>query len=278
MPGRGGRCSACSSHWPPQRFDFGLSARWGDPRDHLLLLLAGAKTRLGFPRLGSGIILTQPLARPEPQAHRYEYWRVMAQVLGFDMPAREALALPHSHPDGEILVHTGAGQPVRVWPLERYRTLVARLRRKGYRVQVACDPGPADLVAAGGGKGRGDAADGHGVVRVGGSCGRVHWQRFRAGPPGRVLRRAHLHAVWPANARVVCPAPSGVGVARRQSLPVQALFGLLPVPSPVLHGQFAARKKCVRWWSHLWREPCRAGSVVACSQSRAGVACPVRSR
>ena len=52
-----------------QRFDFGLSARW-DPRDHLLLLLAGAKTRLGFPRLGSGISLAKPLARPEPQAHR----------------------------------------------------------------------------------------------------------------------------------------------------------------------------------------------------------------
>jgi heptosyltransferase-2 len=123
-----------------QRFDFGLSARWGDPRDHLLLLLAGAKARLGFPRLGTGFILTKPLARPEPLAHRYEYWRVMARVLGFDMPAREALTLPHLHPDGEILVHTGAGQPVRIWPLERYRTLVVRLRQKGYRVQVACDP------------------------------------------------------------------------------------------------------------------------------------------
>jgi heptosyltransferase-2 len=123
-----------------QRFDFGLSARWGDPRDHLLLLLAGAKTRLGFPRLGSGIFLTKTLARPEPQAHRYEYWRVMAQVLGFDMPAREALALPHLHAGVEVLLHTGAGQPVRVWPLERYHTLVARLRRKGHRVQVACDP------------------------------------------------------------------------------------------------------------------------------------------
>ena len=64
-----------------ERFDFGLSARW-DPRDHLLLLLAGAKTRLGFPRLGSGIILAKPLGRPEPQAHRYENWRVMARALG----------------------------------------------------------------------------------------------------------------------------------------------------------------------------------------------------
>lgn len=121
-----------------QHFNFGMSARW-DPRDHLLLLLAGAKARLGFPRMGSGIILANPLSRPEPQEHRYEHWRVMARALGLDLPSREALTLSHPRPDGEILVHTGAGQPVRVWPLERYRTLVARLRQKEYRVQVACD-------------------------------------------------------------------------------------------------------------------------------------------
>jgi heptosyltransferase-2 len=64
----------------------------------------------------------------------------MAQALGFAVPAHDALLLPQSRPDGEILLHTGAGQPVRVWPLERYRKLVARLRQKNYRVQVACDP------------------------------------------------------------------------------------------------------------------------------------------
>ena len=138
-----------------ERFDFGLSARrgadgGGDPRDHLLLLLAGAKTRLGFPHLGSGLILAKPVVQPEPQAHRYENWRVMARALGFDMPPRESLALPHSHPAGEILVHTGAGQSVRVWPLERYRGLVAWLRRKHYRVQVACDPDQRDWWLASG--------------------------------------------------------------------------------------------------------------------------------
>jgi ADP-heptose:LPS heptosyltransferase len=122
-----------------KRFDFGLSARW-DPRDHLLLRLAKAKTRLGFPRLGSGISLARPLARPEPQAHRYENWRVLARTLGFEVPARDTLVLPQLRPAGEVLVHTGAGQPVRVWPLERYRGLVARLRQEHYRVQVACDP------------------------------------------------------------------------------------------------------------------------------------------
>jgi ADP-heptose:LPS heptosyltransferase len=132
-----------------ERFDFGLSARW-DPRDHLLLWLARAKMRLGFPRLGSAISLGRALARLEPQAHHYEYWRVMAQALGFEVPARAALALPQLRPDGEVLVHTGAGQPVRVWPLERYHKLVARLRRQNYGVQVACDPDQQDWwVAAG---------------------------------------------------------------------------------------------------------------------------------
>jgi ADP-heptose:LPS heptosyltransferase len=128
-----------------QRFDYGLSARRGadgrgDPRDHLLLLLAGARIRLGFPRLGSGAFLAKVLTRPEPQAHRYENWRVMARALDFEVPAREALVLPHLRPNGEVLVHTGAGQPVRVWPLDRYHNLVTRLRGKGYRVQVAADP------------------------------------------------------------------------------------------------------------------------------------------
>ncbi len=122
-----------------QRFEYGLSARW-DPRDHLLLLLARAKTRLGFPRLGSQIALARPLVRPLPQAHRYESWRVVARALDLEVPPREALALPSAHPGGGILVHTGAGQPVRVWPLERYAGLVTRLRRAHYRVQVACDP------------------------------------------------------------------------------------------------------------------------------------------
>ena len=127
------------------RFDVGLSARW-DPRDHFLLRFAGAKKRLGFPRVGSRIFLTQPLNRADPSAHRYENWRILGQAAGLELPSRENIPIPHRNTSGprEILVHTGAGQPVRVWPLERYRDLVARLRQKQYRVQVACDPDQRD--------------------------------------------------------------------------------------------------------------------------------------
>jgi heptosyltransferase-2 len=123
----------------PQDFDFGLSARW-DPRDHLLLTLARARNRLGFGRMGSQRFLTQPLSRPEPQAHQYENWRALARALEVTLPSREKLRFPEPPASDQILVHTGAGQPVRVWPLDRYRNLVARLRRKGHRVRVVCDP------------------------------------------------------------------------------------------------------------------------------------------
>jgi len=121
------------------RFEAGLSARW-DPRDHLLLMLLGVKMRLGFPRMGSQIFLTQPLVRPDPRAHRYEHWRVMARALELELPVREKLPFPLPRAASGVLIHTGAGQPVRVWPLERYRNLVQRLRQENYTVQVVSDP------------------------------------------------------------------------------------------------------------------------------------------
>ena len=122
-----------------ERFDFGLSARW-DPRDHFLLQTVGARRRIGFARLHSEFLLHRSLPRPAPAAHRYEGWRVMGRELGFELPVLEALAWPHPRRQGEVLVHTGAGQKIRVWPLDRYQHLVKALRQAGYTVQVACDP------------------------------------------------------------------------------------------------------------------------------------------
>ncbi|MCS7090660.1 MAG: glycosyltransferase family 9 protein [Verrucomicrobiota bacterium] len=143
------------AHWPwrqlcsvtrqlrQQAFDYGVSARW-DPRDHLWLRLIGAKERIGFPRLGSHRWLTRPLARPEPEAHRYEYWRSLAQALGLKLPKRPEMPQRKAPPTPCILVHSGAGQSVRVWPLDRFYQVVVRLRNRGWHVQVACDPPQAD--------------------------------------------------------------------------------------------------------------------------------------
>ncbi len=126
-----------------ERFDVGLSARW-DPRDHLLLRLLGTRSRFGFPRRGSRVLLTHPLTRPAPTDHRYEYWRVIARALDVIIPQRGKIPLPPRQADGAVLVHSGAGQPVRVWPLERYARLVARLRQAGHRTLVVCDPDQRD--------------------------------------------------------------------------------------------------------------------------------------
>jgi ADP-heptose:LPS heptosyltransferase len=121
-----------------EHFEFGLSARW-DPRDHLLLKIFGAKNRLGFPRLRSQAFLTQPLARPDPQAHRYESWRTIARALNVQLPPRDKISPPAVPGRQTVLIHTGAGQPVRVWPLEHYQQLAARLRQKNIPALIACD-------------------------------------------------------------------------------------------------------------------------------------------
>ena len=122
-----------------ERFDVAGSARW-DPRDHFLMKLSGAKERLGFPRLGSRIFLTQPLKQADPLKHRYESWRILGQALKLEMEPSEQVRYPRQGNSRTILMHSGAAQPIRVWPLERFRNLALRLRERGYQVKLLCNP------------------------------------------------------------------------------------------------------------------------------------------
>lgn len=122
-----------------RHFDVGLSARW-DPRDHFLLAALRARRRLGFPRLRSQMFLTDAVTRPAPHLHRYDSWRVLGQALELPMPDRRDIVVPRPKAGGAVLIHTGAGQPIRVWPLDRYQQLVQRLRARKQEVLVACDP------------------------------------------------------------------------------------------------------------------------------------------
>jgi len=122
-----------------ENFDFAVSGRW-DPRDHLVLQLSRARQRLGFSRLKSRRYLTQELARPDALAHRYEFWRIAGRALGLDLPAREDLVPPARRHQGVILIHSGARLAARVWPLENFAHIAARLRKKNIAVQIACDP------------------------------------------------------------------------------------------------------------------------------------------
>jgi len=126
-----------------ERFAVGVSSRW-DPRDHLLLALVGAKDRLGYPRLGSQFFLNKRLRRPGPLCHRYEFWRVLGDRLGFSLPPLGAIPITQARVNRTVLVHTGAGQSVRVWPLTRFQKIIQRLRAEQFRVLLACDPDQYD--------------------------------------------------------------------------------------------------------------------------------------
>lgn len=117
-------------------FDFGVSARF-DPRDHVLLTLASARQRTGFPRAGSSALLHHRL--PEGRRlHRAEAWRRIAAALSWpELPPSATRPTPSGAP---IVLHSGAGQPTRIWPLERFAEVAVRLREAGRTVLVLCDP------------------------------------------------------------------------------------------------------------------------------------------
>ncbi|MCU0770668.1 MAG: hypothetical protein MUE94_02710 [Verrucomicrobia bacterium] len=121
-----------------EHFQVAVSARW-DPRDDVVMWLSGAQERIGFPRMGSGVVETRSLNRPDPIAHRHERWRTIARALDLVVPPIGEAVQPVSRRNGSVLLHSGAGKLIRVWPLERFQGLIRRLRTAGYRVQVACD-------------------------------------------------------------------------------------------------------------------------------------------
>lgn len=123
-----------------RRIDLGVAAR-PDPRDHVLLALAGVQRRLGFPRAGSRMLLHTALPRPAP-AHRAAHWAALARELGW--PLDGPAAKPAIEGGRHVVIHPGAGQPVRIWPRERYEAVAARLRAAGWRV-TTIDEGSTDL-------------------------------------------------------------------------------------------------------------------------------------
>lgn len=121
-----------------ERFAVAVSGRW-DPRDHFLMFLAGARRRLGFPRVGSRPLLSESLAYPAPPAHRYDFWQCLGRTLDLPVPALPDRSPGCRRADGVVVVHSGASTDLRVWPLERFARLVARLRKRGNAVRVVCD-------------------------------------------------------------------------------------------------------------------------------------------
>jgi ADP-heptose:LPS heptosyltransferase len=123
-----------------EKFDLAISGRW-DPRDHAWMRVSGARKCIGFPRSGSQHLLHQKLPLPPKKAHRYDQWKLVGEAIDVAIPDWKT-APPQSKRTRSIqtaVVHTGAAQPVRVWPLERYEKLITFLENQGLRVQLICD-------------------------------------------------------------------------------------------------------------------------------------------
>ncbi len=131
-----------------ERFDVALSARLGDPRDHLLLRLAGIPRRLGFPHRRARALLTDPLPAAANGRHIVEDWRALAQALELNAPLEPRLdATRYPDPPARetsrpsICLHTGARIPVRRWPEEKFADIIHRLRaRFDFELVLIPDP------------------------------------------------------------------------------------------------------------------------------------------
>lgn len=135
------------------RFDAAVSVR-RDPRDHLLMRLAGARRRYGFPRRGSRPLLTDPVVRSSLKQHKVEDWRELAAALGLAGSATSEPMLDHARYQSarvdELLAgitrpifcfHPGARIPVRRWPEAYFAEIVRRLRERfDFHLLLVPDP------------------------------------------------------------------------------------------------------------------------------------------
>ncbi len=122
-------------------FDAAMSVR-NDPRDHLFMLLTGARQRFGFPRRGSSAFLTHPVLRSREKQHKVEDWRDVGRALGLSGMDIAEPALDHPRYRSVrvdallagvskplICLHPGARLPVRRWAERNFAYLVERLRQ-----------------------------------------------------------------------------------------------------------------------------------------------------
>jgi ADP-heptose:LPS heptosyltransferase len=122
-------------------FDLGVSAR-RDPRDLLLLRLAGVRQRIGFGSRGSTVLLTHGLSLPN-DSHRQTHWQALATAC--DWPGEKYGPLETRRASNQrVVVHVGAGQASRRWPRERFEEIANRLRATGWE-PILLDDSPAPL-------------------------------------------------------------------------------------------------------------------------------------
>jgi ADP-heptose:LPS heptosyltransferase len=135
------------------RFDAAISVR-SDPRDHLLMWLAGVRRRIGFSTQWSRWLLSEPIPIRDSNAHRVEDWWKLQDALTASPTAHfspklipdpglvdEFRARLGNDPRPVIALHCGARIAVRRWPEAYYRELILFLGgRFDFQLVLLPDP------------------------------------------------------------------------------------------------------------------------------------------
>ncbi len=121
-------------------FDAAVSVR-NDPRDHLLMWLAGARERYGFPWKTSARFLNRPAKRTLSKQHKVADWRDLGATLGLpDMATAEPRLTHAAYRSAKVdslfsevckplvVLHPGARNLVRRWPEAYFGKIVRHLR------------------------------------------------------------------------------------------------------------------------------------------------------
>ena len=119
------------------RFDVAVSSRPADPRDHLLMWLAGIPRRIGYPYRRTPGLLTDSIDDRPATRHVVEDWRALADRLGLNdtlEPHLNGSAYPATfrEPTGKPVLglHAGARMAVRRWPEAYFAETIRRLRTR----------------------------------------------------------------------------------------------------------------------------------------------------
>jgi len=128
--------------------DLAVSARLRDPRDHLLMRLAGIPRRLGFAHPRFGALLNEALPHSAAPRHVVEDWQALGTACGLGgslVPALEPARYPRPAGWPEtgpiVCLHAGARIPVRRWSEAKFAEVLRRVRALG-PCQVVLIPDP----------------------------------------------------------------------------------------------------------------------------------------
>lgn len=131
-----------------RKFDVAASGRRADPRDHLVMRLAGIPRRVGYAYRRTPGLLTDPIDPGPATRHVVDDWRAIAGRLGVDdtlEPHLDSSAYPAAFtgPAGTpvVCLHAGARIPVRRWPEAHFAETIRRLRaRFAFELLLIPDP------------------------------------------------------------------------------------------------------------------------------------------